>query len=178
MVTAFGRTSDSVWIAVRSENGKVGWMKASDTVLFGIETLAVLDPADALPGATAANTATPTSEPATATLHQPNLQRPNRPNHPQPPHLPTQAATTPPTATPKVESAAARPTKVAGVSLLGIVGGKGATLKESPAAEKGTQLEAGTSLTIVGRNEASDWLRAKSEKWWRRLDQCRRSGSL
>lgn len=32
VVTAFGRTSDSAWIAVRSENGKVGWMKASDTV--------------------------------------------------------------------------------------------------------------------------------------------------
>ncbi len=165
VVTAFGRTSDSVWIAVRSENGKVGWMKASDTVLFGIETLAVLDPADALPGATAANTATPTSEPATATAAPTQSPTPKPTEPPTATALPTQAATTPPTATatPKVESAAARPTKVAGVSLLGIVGGKGATLKESPAAEKGTQLEAGTSLTIVGRNEASDWLRAKSE---------------
>lgn len=176
VVTAFGRTEDSSWLAVRAENGKVGWIKASDTVIFGVETLAVLDAAEQLPDASPANTATPTAVPPTPTA-APTLSPTPRPTEP-----PTATATATrsaasaapaATATKTADTTSSQATEAA-TGMFGVVGGTGADLKTSPDGDTRLQLEPGTTLTLVGRTEASDWLRVVSEngaEGWISTDQ-------
>ncbi len=155
VVTAFGRSADNKWVAVRSERSATGWMKVSDLVLFGIETLAVLDPADALPGASEAKKPTPTAAPATATL--------------APTPVPTKA---PPTATAKATTAqsasSVQPTRRPASSsldsdVLAIVSGTGTTIANAPDGDGLETLDPGVALGVLGRSEDSQWLNVTTD---------------
>ncbi|MFN8440921.1 MAG: SH3 domain-containing protein [Caldilineaceae bacterium] len=163
VVTAFGRSSDSTWIAIRTEDKKVGWMKASDVVIYSIETLAVIDPTTDLPGASQAPTATATPVPPTPTK--------------APTPSPTPKPTLPPTATAtpvQSEVVTSTTTSAQGTSeqpsinlpttgLLGVVGGGGAEVQDKPDGKTILQLDSASTISLVGRNEASDWLLVVTE---------------
>ena len=158
VVTAFGRTSDSTWIAIRTEDKKVGWMKVSDVVIYSIETLATLDPAEALPGASQAPTATATAVPPTATKAPTPSPTPKPTLPPTATATPSQAEAVTPTETSAESDSSQSSITLPSTGLLGVVGGKGTEVQDEPNGKAIVQLDPASTISLVGRNEASDWL--------------------
>ena len=147
-LTAFGRTADSTWTAVRTSNGVTGWVATGGILMFGGSQL----PAMA----------------AGARLDQAGVVN-------GPVVLPTPTATPPVTATPlptptTVMAAlpANTPSRLAGevaeqgqsepASQVAVVRSGGATLLDAPNGAALTTLATGTALTAVGRTEDTGWL--------------------
>ena len=169
VVTAIGRTADSEWVQIISEQGDTGWVEAAAIVAFGLNRLPVTDGATTAPAGadtaapTPAGIATATAPAATATA---TVVPPTATPTATPTQTPAPTATpVPPTATPAPTPTAARPATASNSaatakSILAIVGGAGTDLLAAPDGEKVKSLGIADALTVTGRNEATDWLYA------------------
>jgi len=165
VVTAIGRTADSQWVKVVSEQGDTGWVEVATIVAFGLSRLPVADRATAGPaaatatlkapaaGATATATAAPPTPTATPTL------APTKTPTPVPPTATPAPSPTPTAAAPTKPAAAANPAGVV-KSVIAVVGGEGAELLTAPGGELVKSLGIADALTVTGRNAATDWLYA------------------
>ena len=164
VLTAVGRSADNLWAVVHNDADLVGWVEASEVVLFGIEQLPVMVEGNvpvAEPNTTAeagsttqapALMPTPTATPkATATFTPTPI--PTATNTPLPTPSPTPL---PPTATAAPVSAGT----ASGVenSLVAVVRGGGAGLYDQPGGSETEQLPTGTALTAWGRSADGQWL--------------------
>ena len=152
VLTAVGRTADSLWIVVYNDAGTAGWVEVSQVVLFGIEALPVMVEGNAVtPAAPGATTEvllpTPTSTP---------------PSTPTPTPSPTPSPTPTPTATPIPTDTLVGRTVAAAVGGAGGVGaggrGGGAPRLARAPGPLGGGLAPGTALTVWGRSADSTWL--------------------
>ncbi|MEZ4729030.1 MAG: SH3 domain-containing protein [Caldilineaceae bacterium] len=157
-LTAVGRTADSLWVIVQTDDKQTGWVETQAIVIFGTDQLPVVleTPAQsptatseanvtATEGATATNAAT-TAVPPTPTPVPPTAT-------PLPTATPTAV---PPTPTP-VPPTATIP--VSGqTELIAVVGSAGTALRTTPDGETLRTLSTGTALTAIGRTTDSNTL--------------------
>lgn len=158
ILTALGRTRDGAYLQVETERKARGWVATRSVVIFGVETLPIVEQATPTP------TATPTSPPPTPTPGQTPTQPPTQ----QPASSPTPtapSATAAATAAPSVSVGAATtastPTDAplppeSGV--LGVVIGTGARLSSAPEGETLAELPGAEAVTAIGRNADASWL--------------------
>ena len=121
VLTAVGRTADSLWVVVYNDAGVTGWVEVNEVVLFGIEELPVMVEGS-MPAAAEAPSAMPDNllPTPTATPLATNTPTPS----PTPTSTPTPTPTPIPTDTPVGQMAAA-PIGGAG-SVVAVVRGSGA----------------------------------------------------
>ena len=153
VLTAVGRTADSLWVVVYNDAGVTGWVEVNEVVLFGIEGLPVM-----VEGSVPATSEVPGTTPQ-ALLPTPTATQPPTPTmtpSPTPMPTPTPTDTPLPTATP-VGRAAAAPIGGAG-SVVAVVRGGGAQLYDRPDGAQLADLPTGTALTVWGRSADSRWL--------------------
>jgi hypothetical protein len=181
-VTVVGRTGDGNWLVVLTDDGQNGWVQTEQLIVYNVEELPVLLEGDgaspAAPEATATSlppTATPVPPTATPVVPTPT---PVPPTATAAPPTPTRAPTaTRPAPTPTTAAAAAAatepPAPAAGegvtlpnlpapTDIVGVVGVEGATLYEAPDGAEVRVLPIGSAVSLVGRNEESSWLLART----------------
>ena len=145
VMDAVGRSADSAWVVVTADDGRTGWMEASQLVLFGLADLpvtldAVPAPAGPATSATAAALPSPTASPT-----------------PSPTPLPTATPTPSPTPTtaPTPTIASAQSSRSAQV---GVTRGAGADLLDQPAGALIRRLSVGTAFSALARTPDGQWL--------------------
>lgn len=159
-LTAVGRTADSLWVVVQTDDGASGWVETKSIVIFGTDQLPVMaeTPAQSptatplvnttAPVTTAATTAattvspTPTSVPPTATPTS---------VPPTPTPVPPTPTAVPPTPTPVPPTATATPLPGAQSALIAVVSSNGAILRTTPGGDALQTLATGTALSASGR---------------------------
>ncbi len=167
-LTAIGRTADSLWIAVVTDDEANGWVETSTIVIFGAEQLPVnsdLPAAAPTSAATAVEeepadgTATAVEEMApTSTSVAPTMTATSLPS-PTPTAVPPTATPTevPPTATPLPTATALLPFSSSS-ELIAVVGSNGVNLSPEQNGSSGIALPVGTALTAIGRSADSTML--------------------
>ncbi len=173
-LTAIGRTADSLWIAVVTDDESNGWVETSTIVIFGAEQLPVqsdlptaaptsaataVDEEMAEGTATAVEEMAPTSTSVAATATAvPTMTATPLPS-PTPTAVPPTATPTavPPTATPLPTATALLPFS-ASSELIAVVGSNGANLAPDQSGSGGSALPVGTALTAIGRSADSTML--------------------
>jgi uncharacterized protein YraI len=168
VLTAVGRSSDSLWIVVYNSANVAGWVEVSEVVIFSVEQLPVMVEGNvpvAQPtgqgGATGQPTVslpTPTPTPRATSTPTPT---PVPTNTPTPPPTPT--ATPTPTIVPTVAASSTNGTASSAPasnqpSLVAVVRGGGAALYDRPTGSEIEQLATGTALTAWGRSDDGQWL--------------------
>lgn len=185
-VTLFGRTEDAEWVVISTRDGQNGWVRTEDVIAYNVARLPVMmgatepatdDDASAQEAAAASAPATPTTAPTaappTATPRPTTTNTPTRTPTPEPTATPAPTATPMPTATPLPVPTATRPpaveTRVAQAlplrpasEVVAVVGVDGADLREQPDGAVARRLHVGTTLSLVGRNEAATWFEART----------------
>jgi Tol biopolymer transport system component len=156
VLTAVGRSSDSLWVLVVTNDDKAGWAETAQVVMFGADQLPVMmgEAAASAPAAGEAEAApvalpTPTPTPLATATPTPS---------PTPTMTPTPLPTPTPTPTevpPTPAASAARPGQVSQVA---VVRAGGTELLSVPGGEALQELATGTALTVWGRSEDSRWL--------------------
>jgi len=133
-VTAVGRNADASWLMVRLLNGRQGWMKAADVVIFGVEELPII----AGEGEVAAEATEAPTEEATA----------------------VPAATSQAPATPMPVPAAVQATPEAVMTGVVNVTGTRLNIRSGPGTTYRIIGKAvgGETLSLTARNKAGDWL--------------------
>lgn len=163
-LTAVGRTADSLWVVVETDDTGSGWVETKSIVIFGTDQLPVTleTPAQSptatqevertaeTPVATVATKAA-TAVPPTPTRVPPTATPTAIPPTPVPP-TPTPV---PPTPTPVPPTATAAPLAGAPAELIAVVGSAGATLYSTPAGDEVRTLSTGTALSASGRTADS-----------------------
>lgn len=151
IINVIGSSEDGAWLAAYTNDRVAGWVAASRVNLYGAEGLAVVNEsmtqADAVasePTATMTPTATPTPEPTATPTSTPTPEPTATPTLTATPSSATVAATTPPSAR-QVEA-------------IGIVGGSGAALLDTPRGTALQTLAAGTIVNVTGRSEDGAWV--------------------
>lgn len=169
-LTAVGRTADSLWVVVETDDNTSGWVETKSIVIFGTDQLPVTTdtpaqsptatPANATPGATTAATeaatvaATPV--PPTPTRVPPTATPTAIPPTPTP--VPPTPTPVPPTPTPVPPTATAAALLGAQSELMAVVSSAGATLRTTPDGEAVRTLATGTALSASGRTADSSAL--------------------
>ncbi|MDI9547230.1 MAG: SH3 domain-containing protein [Chloroflexota bacterium] len=156
VLTAVGRSSDSLWVLVVTNDDKAGWAETAQVVMFGADQLPVMM-GEAAAGAPAAGEAesapvalpTPTSTP---------LATPTPTPSPTPTMTPTPLPTPTPTAAPPTPTPAASAARSGQVSQVAVVRAGGTQLLAVPDGDSLQELATGTALTVWGRSEDSRWL--------------------
>lgn len=167
-LTAIGRTADSLWVVVETDDKGSGWVETKNIVIFGTDQLPVTaetaeqsptatSPADATsaetPAATAvatkAATKAATAAPATPTRVPPTATPTAAPPTPTPaPPTPTPV---PPTPTPVPATATSTPLPGSPSEFIAVVGSAGAVLRSAPGGDEIRTLSTGTALSASGR---------------------------
>ena len=156
VLTAVGRSADSLWVVVYNDQDTAGWVEVSEVVLFGLDQLPVM-----VEGVTPSAQPTGAATPGSAVTP---VQLPTPTSTPPPTATPTPSPTPTETPTPTVTpTAPPRPTAdIAGsggeVSVVAVVRGGGTGLYDLPDGEEVAQLPTGTALTAWGRNADGSWL--------------------
>lgn len=173
VLMALGRTRDSAYLQVETERKVRGWVATRSVVIFGVETLPVIEQATPTPTATPTSpptltptsTSTPTSLPPTLTPTQPSTQRPASASSPTAMASPAGANVTPTVSAQDVSAQDATPstTRSSAVlapesEILGIVLGTGARLYDELEGEALVELPGAEAVTAVGRNADASWL--------------------
>ena len=171
-LTAYGRTGDSKWVVVRTDNGTTGWILTEQLVIFGMEDLPIMADAPPTPSTTSTPKATPASTavkaaPATSTsaptatatavppTPTPTVEPPTPTATPSPRPSPTPTPKPSPTPSPAPTSA---PVLAVSTNPLAVVGGNGGKLMGAPNGSAMRDLPTGTTLTTSGRSEDNKWL--------------------
>ena len=167
-LTAIGRTADSLWIVVESDEQGSGWVETKSIVIFGTDQLPVIaetpaqsptatPPADATaaetPAATAATKAA-TAVPPTPTRVPPTATPTAVPPTPTP--VPPTPTPVPPTPTPVPATATSTPLPGSPAEFIAVVGSDGAVLRSTPAGDEIRTLSTGTALSASGRTADSN----------------------
>lgn len=168
VLMALGRTRDSAYLQVETERKVRGWVATRSVVIFGVETLPVIEQATPTPTATPTSpptltptsTSTPTSLPPTLTPTQPSTQRPASASSPTAMASPAGANVTP---TVSAQDATPSTTRSSAVlaperEILGIVLGTGARLYDELEGEALVEIPGAEAVTAVGRNADASWL--------------------
>lgn len=148
LLNATGRSEDSAWLYVRSDEGITGWVAVDQVVAFGIDKLPVVAVTAPVPGAATENNqpATTESTPITATSAMSATTAVTS----------TEAvtATTSPTVAGAAQSAATS------VQATVIVNGARLNIRSGPGTNYGIVGKANRndSVTVLARNEAGDWV--------------------
>lgn len=173
VLMALGRTRDSAYLQVETERKVRGWVATRSVVIFGVETLPVIEQATPTPTATPTSpptltptsTSTPTSLPPTLTPTQPSTQRPASASSPTAMASPAGANVTPTVSAQDVSAQDATPstTRSSAVlapesEILGIVLGTGARLYDELEGEALVEIPGAEAVTAVGRNADASWL--------------------
>ncbi len=154
ILTALGRTRDGAYLQVETERKTRGWVATRSVVIFGVETLPIVEQATPTP------TATPTSPPPTPTPGRTLTQTPMQ----QPASSPTPTATSAAAATATPSASATRSLTPINAPLavesgaLGVVIGTGARLASAPEGETLIELPGAEAVTAIGRNADASWL--------------------
>jgi uncharacterized protein YraI len=150
VLTAVGRTADSLWVVVYRADGSAGWVEAGQVVLFGVDELPVM-----IDGGGAA----PAGQPVDATQTPLQLPTPTATLTPTPTPPPTPTPTPTPSPTPAPTALPTRsPARAGQASLVAVVRGGGAQLYDRPGGEVVQELTTGTALTAWGRSSDELWL--------------------
>lgn len=174
-LTAFGRSADALWTAVRTRDETDGWVATTDILMFGAGQLPVLAAGEVLAengmdGGTPASLPTPT--PTMSPMETPT---PSVTPTPDPPATatPTEASVDTPTDASGLGSVAQAASGVAPssgmASQVAVVRSGGSMLMNLPSGESLRELSTGTALTVSGRTEDGAWLAAltpQGERGW------------
>lgn len=172
-LTAVGRTADSLWVVVETDDQGNGWVETKSIVIFGTDQLPVTaeTPAQAPTGtptvaattaaetpavtavATKAATKAATAVPPTPTAVPPTATP--TPVPPTPTPVPPTPTPVPPTPTPVPPTATSTPLPGAPSEFIAVVGSAGAALRSSPTGDEIRTLSTGTALTASGRTTDS-----------------------
>jgi Tol biopolymer transport system component/uncharacterized protein YraI len=178
VLTAVGRSADSRWIVVVTDEANRGWVDVEQVVMFGINQLPIINDAMADVGEATGGTPTvvtpvalPTVTP-TPTYTPSPVPSPTPTSSPTQPPTPTSAptATAPPTATPTLASPT-RSNSAANTgsgrggeaqSSVAVVRGGGAALLAEPDGAVLSQLPTGAAVTARARSADSGWLQVST----------------
>lgn len=174
-LTAVGRTADTLWVVVETDDQGSGWVETQSIVIFGTDQLPVMletpaqaptatQPAEATvagtPAATAAATKAvtkaATAVPPTPTLAPPTATPTALPPTPTP--VPPTPTPVPPTPTPVPPTATTAALSSATTELIAVVGSAGAALRTTPTGDEIRTLSTGTALSASGRTADSSAL--------------------
>lgn len=174
-LTAVGRTADSLWVVVETDDQGSGWVETKSIVIFGTDQLPVMleTPAQsptptppaaataagtqaATAAATQAATKAATAVPPTSTLVPPTATPTAVPPTPTP--VPPTPTPVPPTPTPMPPTATTASLSAATTELIAVVGSAGATLRSTPTGDEIRTLSTGTALSASGRTADSSAL--------------------
>jgi len=153
-LNAFGRMPSGEWIAVMTDDGTAGWVQANQVVLFGLDTLPILDNPD-LNGITPANVAQYATPPVVSAAGSSFSSAFSNPLVPTDTPLPTPTPTLLPTPTPLPA-----PTRmvIQRDSILVVIGGRGAALWNEPNGSVVRQISVGTAVNAIGRTSDNQWI--------------------
>lgn len=167
-VDVSGRTENGQWVMISSRDGVSGWTPARSLLLFDVEALPVTSDSTAevpeMAGASAADalmdTASSQAEASQAESSQMEAMsettEPEQAPSASAPAAASQETTTAQTGSAQPASAASRSTQRR--SVLAVVRGNGATLRNSPSGGTLRSLPVGTMMSTTGRDAAGTWL--------------------
>lgn len=167
-LTAIGRTADSLWVVVETDDQGSGWVETKSIVIFGTDQLPVsaetpaqsptaTQPADATVAETPAATAAATKAATKAATAVPPTPTPVPPTAtptavpPTPTPVPPTPTPVPPTPTPVPATATSTPLPGSPSEFIAVVGSAGAVLRSTPDGEEIRTLSTGTALSASGR---------------------------
>ena len=160
VMTAVGRTADSKWVVVYTDDGVAGWVEVSQVVLFGVDQLPVMAEATGAPVSVTAPASAATVELPTPTFTPMPTPTPTSPPTPTPTPSPTPSPTPLPAPTSVVAGIPGGVSTGAllQAGLIAVVRSGGAELLDMPNGTVMQTLATGTAITAQGRTADDAWL--------------------
>lgn len=154
VLAALGRTADKTYLQVKTERGVAGWVTTESVVVFGVDTLKVVEPPKPA-------TPTPTQPPPTPTRQPTPTVQPSPTAQPSPTPAAANDANRDTTATAPASTAApeaASPPAADAEGVVGVIVGAGAELFAAPDGAPGQRLPGAEAVTVTGRDAEGSWL--------------------